>query len=352
MTDLQAKFDALESQLTTQNTAIVDGMTYIATLLNGLDTTLTALNNNQAANTRYILNALAQIDPCVDCAEQTPIVPPITGSAPPIDEDKCKRVQAMLATVGAFADGYTTLQSYNVVATVNVVNNAITAVISGISGVDTVPLPSFPEAVNLVGDYLSSVGTHIFDSSTPDASWAVALPGMLELLYAASTPADMQAAFAGQIDAADIPAADKLLLKGTAYNALWSYMFDPASTPDLTPYDGSICGSDPVCMDIVSQFTPYGHWSSDWTHSTPPLPEAGTGDLQYATPMGAIAGWTVTAITTDGSGIRAWRTDPGGGHDNQAVTVGYVIGAYDDLYSLEFFGDGPTPWTMTICPPE
>lgn len=251
MTTLTEKFNSFEEQVAAQNEALIDALGTMGLTLGNMLDTLTALNNNQATNARYILNALAQIDPCTDCEGQSPIVPPVTGSAPPIDEDKCKRVHAMLATIGAFADGYTTLQSYNVVATVNVVNSALQSVISGISGTDTVPLPSFPEAVNMVGNYLSSAAAHIFDSGTPAISWALMLPGMKEALYAASTPGDMQSAFNTIVDASSAIAADKLLMKSTAYNALWTYMFDPSSDPDLSAYSGTDCVTF-ECQDIDS----------------------------------------------------------------------------------------------------
>jgi hypothetical protein len=317
MSDLTAKFTDLESQLAAQQTDLIAGMVALNDSLGLILTALDTLNSNGATNTRYLLNALASIDPCLDCGTVSPVVPSIGDEVSPFDEETCKRVQAFIATINAFAAGYTTMQSYNVSATVSIINSTIGTVIAGISGTDTVPLPSFPETVNLVGDYFNSAAAHIFDSETPSSSFALVAGDMQDALFAAGDTPAMQSAYNSIIDGSSMTAADKLLLKATAYNALWAYFFDPASDPDLSGYDGGVCSFPAgTCftIDLVAQSYSNGSSVVGVGESFGPFTvqssiNTSSGEVTSTPPAffdGNLSGWTIEVLI--GSAFVTYRT--------------------------------------------
>lgn len=361
MSDLTGKFTDLETQLAANQSDLIAGMGALNDSLLLIVSALDTLNNNGATNTKYLLSAINASDPCVDCGSVSPIVPGIGSATPPADTDTCQRVQAFIATIAAFAAGYTTLQSYNVTATVSVINSTIQTVISGISGTDEVPLPSFPETVNLVGDYFSSAASHIFDSTTPSDSFALVSSAMRDALFSAGSTPGMQSAFNSIIESSGMPAADKLLLKATAYNALWAYFFDPASEPDLSGYDGELCslpvgtcyelafvpalwsngGNDPVVSATFGPFTPVDAITSSSGVVTSDVPCFYAGDL---------TGWTWEVLT--GEVHITYRTAGLGSSDlfsdtSVAGVTGSVLTAPNPTGS--FFIRGTTGSSVRLC---
>lgn len=250
MSDLTGKFAALEEQLADEAAAEALALAAINTRLDEFSVTLDTMSANAAANTKYLLNALSQLDPCQDCGAGSILVPPVTVGVTPVNSDRCKRAQAFLATIAAFCSGYDTLVSYNVVATVGIINKTVTEVIAGIGAGDTVPLPSIPETINILGNYFSYASANIFGTTSMSDALSAVYGSLLPAIYIAGSAEASQAAYNAVIDGSELPFPAANLLKATAYNALWSYFFDPESTPDLSGYDGSVCGG--ALADITS----------------------------------------------------------------------------------------------------
>lgn len=252
MSDLSAKFSALEEQLASQAAtmgAYVDTVeAKLQSVLDNLDT----ITINNAANTKALLAAIGQSGACFPCPTPSIVVPPVDTTINPVNSERCQRSQAFIATIHEILAAMDTLQSFNVVGTFSVLNDAISEVISGISAGDTVPLPSFPETVNIVGDYISYAGERLFSGLSLIEQFSPIESALITAMFNSTTAEEAKSAYDGVIGASDATNGAKLLFSAVAYNALYSYFFDPGTTPDLSAFDGAICGIAEGCMLINS----------------------------------------------------------------------------------------------------
>jgi hypothetical protein len=252
MTNLTTKFTVLEGQLAMQNEAILDLMTVLKTALDLINTQLDTMTVNNAANTKYLLAAIGANNPCAPCPTPPILVPPIADFDNPINEEKCKRAQAFLATMRDMFGVWDTFSSFDLSSNFTVITDAIGQVIARMGAGDVVPLPSFPEAVQLGGTLLSFTGYNLFEHTSLVEQFDPMYDDLLAAIYAEPTPSGAKGQY-DSIVAAGVPShfiSD--LMIGSAYNDLWSYFFDPASEPDLSPYDGTICGGEDECVIVTS----------------------------------------------------------------------------------------------------
>lgn len=251
MSDLSAKFAALEEQLEAADAAMQVDLNAMREQLDFINTQLDTQTLNNAANTKAILAALGQSAACFPCPTPSVIVPP-TGTLPiAVNEDHCKRAQAFIATIHAILDAMDTMQSFNVIGTYNVIADAISEVISAVAAGDTVPLPSFPEGVQIAGTYVSYAGERLFSGVGLIEQFAPLEDSLRDATYIAGSGEAAQAAYNAVIDGSSVTTAAGFLFTAVGYNALYSYFFDPDSLPDLSGYEGDVCGAPSECVTLL-----------------------------------------------------------------------------------------------------
>jgi len=350
MSDLSDKFTDLETQLAGQAATIGAYIDTVEAKLQAIADTLDILNENGAANTKYILAALSQTGACFPCPSPPMIVPPIGTTPGAINTDRCKRSQAIIAVIHALLENMDTMQSFNVIGTYNVVAGAISDYIGTIAAGDTVPLPSAPEAINIVGDYVSYAGERVFSGVGLVEQFSPLEADLITAIANTTTPGEAQSAYNAAIELSGVSNGARLLFEAIAYTALWSYYFDPDSTPDLSAYDGSVCGIA-ECVEMTSAIVTLGgsgaYNTVQWEE---PLPGIDHTPASYPSSGPSwctvdLAGWTLTPSVT----VRVF--------DAYIASEHFVSGGADYVFPADSVGvqireDGTTdPFTVQLCPP-
>jgi hypothetical protein len=309
MNDLTAKFTTLETQLGEQHTATQEDLNAIRADVAALESGLFAIQFAVEAGNRQLLAALSGINPCNDCEGQVIAVPPIVGITSPIDEDKCKRVQAFLHTMEQFFTVLDTASAFSIPFNLSLVNTAVEQVIAGLDSGDTPPAISFPEATMLVGDLIVFVANNILDGRTLSADFSASLDALTSTLYLTGAVEATKAAYAATLFGAGLPAWSSTVLVDTAYNDLFAYYFDPASSPNLTGYDGDICLGGlpdlPTCTEFQATEQDIGgtlYYIVSLPPAYGPFPAAIAGDY---------FGWTFQITGDEGAkmGVYYWDMD-------------------------------------------
>lgn len=254
MSDLSAKFSALEAQLASQATATQGYIDTVEEKLQSVFDQLDLMLINNAVNTRALLQAIAANSPCAPCPTPSLVVPPTTTTPVATNPDKCKRIQAFLHAMQSIFTVLDTMSAFSVPFSPSLILDAIGEVITALENGDETPLPSFPEAVQIVGDGINYVAGNLLVGGNLSSDFSSILLDLRDGMFAASTPAAMQSAYNAVVDASGLPSYVKPLMRDAAYNELYSYYFDVASEPNLGGYDGTACG----------EFTCYIFGASDW----------------------------------------------------------------------------------------
>jgi hypothetical protein len=308
MSDLTGKFTDLETQLASQQLDLIAGMSAINDTLLLLNEALDLLNNNGATNTKYLLEALSRNDPCRTCGAGTISIPPLSGTANPIDEDKCKRVQAFLHAMTSVFTVLDPVSALGVGFNPQLITDAWNEVINGLGSTDTIPVISFTEAAQLFGDLVNYGAGNLLVGGTLVGYYAALLPSLQDAMYASSTPEEAKAAYTSIVNAADIPEYVKPVLIDAAYAGLVNYFLDPTTEPDLTGYDGSVC-TFPIGTCITLELV-VSHWSNGSTYNVVNVPfgpftpttaiTTSSGVVTSDEPAffnGDLAGWTCEVLT-------------------------------------------------------
>jgi hypothetical protein len=348
MTNLEQKFEALESQLATQNTALLSAMGTIGETLALINTALDTLNSNGATNTRLLLAAINQNGPCAVCPTPPLVIPPVGTVTHAINEDKCKRTQAFLHAMQLIAEVFDTITFNGLTITPSLISDAVSQVIAVLDNPDTTPLPSFPESVNIAGDSVSYVVGNITRGGTLSGDLASLILDMQDAIFAAGDQSADQAAYNAVIDGSELPFYSALLLKALAYNELWNYYFDPASTPNLVGFSGTACGTSD-CLTITAEVANIGGalrtaivWPTDvFTSSN--NDGAGTSADKAIWCTTDLIGWTITPTLN----IRVFPG--GGGHFD--VNAGDTAPFSHTTFCAVIDPNGTTGFDITICPP-
>lgn len=362
MSDLTEKFTTLETQLAAQSAATQAYIDTVEPKIQSIIDFLDIMAVNNAANTKAIIAALGQTGTCFPCPSPSITVPPTSGSAVPVDTGHCQRAQAFIATIHNILAAMDTMQSFNVIGTYNVVSGAISEVIDGIASGDTVPLPSFPETVNIVGNYISYAGERLFSGVSLLEQFTPLESGLIEALYAAGSAEAAQAAYNSYVSSADVSLVGGYLIQAVGYNALYSYFFDPETTPDLSGFNGLACGVPEGCF-LLSSISVIATDSSyplltprqmiylpDWTGYDDAF--LGTGFSEFVVMLGGSPGATITQVS--GGDVRIVHHDASGYHSVPLVLdEPYTLNATTDA----FFFDDVTPgltlsgsWAAHYCP--
>ena len=363
MSDLTTKFAALEVQLAESDVAIQVDLNAIREQLELLNTQLDTQTINNAANTKALLAALGQTGACFPCPTPSIFVPPVDTTPKSASDANCQRSQGIIATIHAILVTMDTLQSFNVIGSFNVINDAISQVIDTIAAGDTIPLPSFPEAVNIVGNYISYAGERLFSGVGLIEQFDPLETALTSAIWAAGSPESAQAAYNAIIDGSDISFAGKYLIEGVAYASLWSYYYDPETAPDLSGFSGIACSFPPgTCFErdlVLYARTPvagsgygidvaFGPFESVATVGT------SSGDRTFTPPVfwvGNIEDWTVETLS--GECYMTYREDGPETATAYLNTASFLVGA--DPFILPFTGFfafiATTPTVVRLCSP-
>jgi len=254
MSDLTAKFAALEAQLAAQ-AAVTDGyIDTVETKLQALFDELDTMLINNAANTRAILTALAANSPCSPCPTPSLSVPPTDTSEHELSSDKCKRAQAFVHALLEIATVTDAISAFSIPFAPQLIIDSIDTVITAIGNGDATPLMSWSEASNFVNQGITyGIGNFLVGGNLVSMISALAFD-IRDATYNAPSPADAQAAYWAVIDGSDVPDYAKGLLKAFAYNDLVTFYFDPLSSIETTGYSGTACNEilPTECVVITS----------------------------------------------------------------------------------------------------
>jgi len=242
-----------------------------------------------------------------------------------------------------------TMQSFNVIGTYNVVAGAISDYIGAIAAGDTVPLPSAPETINIVGDYVSYAGERVFSGVGLLEQFSPLEDSLIAATFTTTTPEAAQAAYNVIIEASGVSNGARLMFEAIAYNALWSYYFDPASEPDLSGYDGGLCSGLLGCRVFTSEVVTFGGgsidavvWSPDFAPTATP-PGVTADKAAWATVD--MEGWSFLSDTA----ITAYYNSGDTG-DNHAANIPWTASRASTYFAIRN-NEGTGEFDIQVCPP-
>jgi hypothetical protein len=284
MPDLEHKFEALESQLSTQHTAISNAMDSILTALGAppptatvtladisnqlsslndslaaivteqrafyssnldvlglINTNLDTMLNNNSLNTQRLLIAIAANDPCKSC-DVLPIEPPPLDVTPQtVDEDHCKRMQALIYALERLTVKLDVLSSFGLGFSPTVIRDAIAEVTTELGVTELLQYPSLGEVAQLAGAGAAYVVSNIFSSNSLPANFLSIKDQLLVVLYDTDSASAGQSAYRSFLEGSGLPSAVVQLFKAMAYTSLFNLYYDNTAMLDLSGYDGTIC---------------------------------------------------------------------------------------------------------------
>jgi hypothetical protein len=252
MSDLSEKFTALEDQLAAQQVDTLASLAGIQATLDALNTLLDIMNENNAANTKALLAAIGSSAACNPCPTPSLVVPPIDTTPVTGTSDLCKRIQAFLHAMAEVFTAMDVMSAFSIPFSPGLIIDAIQEVITALENGDETPIISFPEAVRLVGDGINYIAGNFLVGDTLSDLFSGVVFDIQDAMFSSGDASAAQAAYASVISGSSIPSYAKPVMIDAAYNALFSYYFDPASTPNLTGYSGSACGEvEDTCQDLA-----------------------------------------------------------------------------------------------------
>ena len=358
MSDLSAKFATFEEQVAAQNidtqAALADIIAALGTLNGQIDT----LNINGAVNARFLASALAALNPCQDCEGMSLVVPPTSPTDVSLTEDLCKRVHAFLHAMSEVFTVLDVMSTFGVGFSTTILTNAFNEVITALENDDPTPLPSFPEMVQIVGDGISYIASNAFVGHTLSSLYASVVLDMLKPIFNAGNAAAAQSAYNAILEGTDYSVFEVRLMEHSAWNALYSYYFDPTSTPNLAGYSGVDCYDSIAgiteCTDYeATEVTLFGqsfHIVQTLPHSTI-VSWGNVGDIFHFT-LQVISGTPV-------GGVTVYSVTDGPPHEEPFFTMALgdaprlIIGHPTDFSIRTTTGNAATPaYTVRICPPS
>lgn len=241
MTNLSTKFGATDDLMTSIGDEAHSQRESILTTLSDIQTALASIDSDMLLMKRSLLAAVSQQDPCATCPPPSLITPPTDTTTNPIDTDKCKRVQALLHAISEIAGVIGAVTNSALVWSPSVVTSGISEVVTTLITGGTVPLPSFGEAASIASDAITYGVLNIGRGDDLKAQFDSVSSSMIDVLYTTSSPGAAQSAFGASMSSSGLPDDEIKLLTAIGFNALFSYFLDPASSPDLTGFDGSVC---------------------------------------------------------------------------------------------------------------
>ena len=351
MSDLTAKFSALESQINDDANEAQSQRASIEATLEGIDATLSNIEADLLLMKYQLLASLSQSDPCATCPPPSIVIPLTSGTTHPVDSDHCKRVQALIHALSAISEVIGAATDSGLFWTPSIIISGITEVITTLITGGSVPLPSLPEAAGLASGAIAYGVNNIVRGDGLQAQFDSVSPGLLSPLYSAVSPSAAQVTYASYLSTSGLPSDEITLLSRLGYNDLFSYYLDPSSSPDLSGYDGTICAFAGGCIDIIAETVNYADasdvYSIVWGDPFSASSDNGSGYTADATV------WCLTSLTgytfTPNASCRVFSTP--GGFDDLTAGTPYTFAGTDHA-TINSYAAGNHPFTITLCPPE
>lgn len=356
MSDLTAKFGALEGQLASQAAATNAYIDTVEAKLQAIFDELDTVVINNAANARAILQAIAANDPCACGGTPTLVIPPIGTTPISISSDQCKRIQAFLHTMQEIMTVLDVASAFSVGLNFSLVSNSINEVIGAIESGSDLPVISYAEASNLINSLINYIIGNLLVGGTLSSYFSSILFDLRDGMTLATSADSAKSLYDGVVSGSSLPDYVKPVISGAAFRALYSYYFDPGTSPNLTGYDGSLCGGSLAgiteCTDFPSQSVVTGG-DTIWALQVPVLAPA-LGPTAIA---GDYEGWSFQNISGNPSqAMRIYRWDAGGFHfvaDRLPGDPAIVIGVATTAIACQGIDAQPTgeQFTVRVCPP-
>lgn len=342
----------------------------LATLQTALITQHMELKDTFTRNTQLLLIGLSALDPCKPCDVPSYQLPPIDATPVAVDQEHCKRVQALLYAILRFCVKLDVLSSLGTGFNPQIISAAFTEVITEINAAQslTISLPSFGEILTLVASCVAFVASNIFAGNTLQGSFMSIQDSLIAPLYAATTAEAGMAAYRAGIDASDLPSAIKAVLKAAGYISLFNLYY--GNTPiNLAGFDGTICAPDPLAncfattIDDIRTFSVTNTLKENQhaTYTAVIWPATFTGRLStYAGHKTAGGGEDINIVADNGDLFVLEKDIFGyfakGGHvydNNETALAAGSNWTQIGIHTTAIFVllDGPTD-TFTLCPPS
>lgn len=356
MSDLTAKFSAFEAEVAANQEEMMAVLSTIDTNIGGLGEAITTLNNSMQAGFRSLAAQAIANDPCGCGSTPTLVVPPV-GTVPiTISPEQCQRIQAFLHTMQEIMTVLDVASAFSIGLNFSLIVNSFNEVVTSIESGDDLPVISYVEAVALVGYMINYIAGNLLVGDDLSTLFSGVVLDLRDGMSLSSSADSAKSAYDGVIDGSALPSYVKPVLKGAAYGALYTYYFDPESTPDLTGYDGSACAPD--LTDITECVTfPSEDWESGGhTFSVWATPRTAADGISIA---GNFNGFSVHVLETVGEHATAVYYSTVSGtyilidqrtHDGLPIPITHdTISIF--VRGVDFDGDR-TSWTAELCPPE
>jgi hypothetical protein len=238
----------------------------------------------------------------------------------------------------------------------SLIKNSLDEVVTSIESGSDLPVISYPEAIQLIGDMVNYVAGNLLVGSSLSAYFSSVLLALRSGMSLSTSPGDMKSSYDGVIDDSSLPSYVKPVLKNAAYGALYTYYFDPDSTPNLTGYDGTLCGGALIDITSCHNFTSVPFFSTPVTLQVIDLPPRYGGHIGRI--QGDFIGWSVRVVSIDGGdSVKLYRwTDPDTLNlldESVASLTPMNISDHTAAITIQTgsgAGDGD-PFIVEICPP-
>lgn len=319
--------------------------------LQQLNTIANLQNENASLNAQRLLLGLAALDPCKSCDPLPLELPPVDATERPIDQEHCKRMQALIYILKRFLVKLDLVSTLGAGFSITIIRDALQEVYTEVANPILLQLPTTTELLQLVAALVGFVASNVFSGASLVESYTLQIEdSLLPALYATNSAAAGYAVYGSLVDSSTLPAAVKTVLKAAGYRELFNDMYDRAKQYNLTGYDGTICApAELPCVTYTSSAITTSFPGDSSFQNVPRqaviwnLPEAldhdQSGFVYSATVIrpGDFAGWQVTAIAgafrvvqyTAGSVFNTWLT---AGTDAQYTIPAGVIALYFDDY--------------------
>src|SRR5882724_9394477 len=219
MTDLAAKFTTLETQLATQQTALLAVLGDVNTTLGLINTNLGNLGASGVTNTNLLLAAIGANNPCAACPTPTIIPPALSTVAPGIDADRCKRAQAFIRFVRSYLTVQNAASTFGMSFNPTFLTDAVGQALTNIGSTDAVPVISFAEAFNLAGDMITYTVDNFTRADRLDTQFDTIKGLLVAAVYSGGDTTTSKAQYDATIDASSLPADEKAVMKDDGYIA-------------------------------------------------------------------------------------------------------------------------------------
>jgi len=251
MSDLTAKFGTLEDLITANETAANTDRDLTNTKLQSVIDELALMQASEVSFRASLLAAIGALDPCACSGTPTLIVPPVGTTPIPVNEELCKRIQAFLHTMTEIFTVLDAASAFTIGLNFSLIVNSFNQVVASIESGSDLPVISYPEAVSLVGKMINYVALNILRGATLTGSFSSIVLDLRDALISSTSGSAAQVSYGTLVNASSLDSDIKDVINGAAYGALFSYYFDPDTSPNLSGYDGTVCGVID-CFELTS----------------------------------------------------------------------------------------------------